>query len=419
MSTPIRRTALVSALVCLSAGLFLVSRAPGSDSSSSSNPPMLSVCITPSGDYHCGLTTQDIKIRASTCGMPGPAASDWSIRTVLGLTSYTGPTYSASCYEWTFGAGLHPVSGPVTISGAFTFAGGQASRVEEYNVVTLTGVTASTSVAPAGSMVTFTATSTPGNSLLRCDTHAPQSPVTWQYTSWTDPQQTQPAQDAQWNAMTNVSAGRSYAYLASELVPGFYMVEAQLCSASAPHRSPKVTVVGIEHLVVSEANVEDTTIYLCKGQTYTLTATPSPGATWPTGQPTWSSVGGPGDASITVPTSTTGATEYTATCGTTSKTTTARVVSVDVTIVLGDASPLDMGSLSVSLNGHGLETEDMSITDIVSDGSVVGKTIVFTMPCPSMPCSFLHMPGSNDIKVSISDVAGNAMDEVTQTFVFP
>lgn len=256
MSTPIR-TALLTILACAGAVLFLVSRAPGSDSSSSSSPAMLSVCISPSGDYHCGLTTSDIKVRASTCGMPGPAEGDWSVVSVLGLVSHDAPVYVGSWYyEWTIANGLHPATGTVTISGAFSFAGGWANRVEEYELVTLTEVAADDENDPTrrffatNETIRFKATSTPASGPLRCDSHTPHPSVTWQYTRWTDPQQTEPAQNAQWNVMTNVSADRRYAYLGPDMPPGFYVVRAQLCSASAWHQSPKVTITAIEEIKV-------------------------------------------------------------------------------------------------------------------------------------------------------------------------
>lgn len=254
MSTPIRRTALLSALACLGVVLFVVSRAPGSDSSSSSNPPMLSVCISPAGDYHCGLTTSDIKIRASTCGMPGPAESDWSVASVLGLVSHDAPVYVGSwSYEWTFANGLHPATGTVTISGAFSFAGGWANRVEEYELVTLTDVTVADENDPSRRVfatdetIRFKATSTPAYGPLRCDSHGA---VQWQYGYWTDPQQTEPTSWTNLDPNTAVSPDKRYAYLRPSLNPGFYMVQARLCPASDWHRSPKVTVPEITGIQV-------------------------------------------------------------------------------------------------------------------------------------------------------------------------
>ncbi len=249
MDTPIRRTALVFALVCLGACLFLVSRAPGSDSSASSNPPMLSVCISPSGSYHCGLTTGTFTVRASTCGMPGPAEGDWDPVSVTGLASHTTPVYNGSWYQWTF-QGTHPEEGTVSISGSFSFSGGWASRTEEYDVVTLTGVAVDDPVDPSrrvfatNETVRFTASSVPSTGTLRCDTHGA---VEWQYGYWTDPEQTEPTS---WTAMTHVSADKRQAYLDPTLSPGFYMVRARLCSASDWHESDMVTVPEITGIQV-------------------------------------------------------------------------------------------------------------------------------------------------------------------------
>ena len=79
-----------------------------------------------------------------------------------------------------------------------------------------------------------------------------------------------------------------------------------------------------------------------------------------------------------------------------------------------DASGLDMSTLSVTLNGYAVATSLMTISDITSGSVVVGKKLQSTAPC-----SMLNLPGSNEVKANISDNAGNAMDEVTQTFTLP
>ena len=79
-----------------------------------------------------------------------------------------------------------------------------------------------------------------------------------------------------------------------------------------------------------------------------------------------------------------------------------------------DASGLDMSTLAVTLNGNAVATSIMTITDISSGSLVVGKKLQFTAPC-----SMLNLSGSNEVKVNVSDNAGNAMDEVTQSFVLP
>lgn len=86
----------------------------------------------------------------------------------------------------------------------------------------------------------------------------------------------------------------------------------------------------------------------------------------------------------------------------------------DPRAAIRDASDLDMSTLSVTLNGNAVDTSIMTITDIISGILVVGKKLQFTAPC-----SMLNLPGSNEVKANINDIAGNPMDQVTQTFSLP
>ncbi len=86
----------------------------------------------------------------------------------------------------------------------------------------------------------------------------------------------------------------------------------------------------------------------------------------------------------------------------------------DPRVAVRDASGLDMSTLSVTLNGNTVASSIMTITDITSGSLVVGKKLQFTAPC-----SMLNLPGNNEIKANVSDNAGNAMDEVTQSFILP